>query len=304
MDLKREARVQYLRYFKVWFIVIGVLLVIAAVKLIGSALKDEGEVVRTNLDAPKERVYDEANVLSDEEESKLRTLIAEAEAEIHCDIVLRTINQPVEGSAAQQEYGYRYDTWDLNMRDIADDFFDYEGYGYDNVNYSGALILDNWYQGQAGTWLSTTGAVYEKFGNYEINQVLDEIYDTLEAGATPYQAYKDGIEEIVDQMQDQKQGLVMGHFILAGILIPIITAVIFIVSKLRVKEGEVTTNSGTYVDGKAKVNSQRDDFIRKSVSTRVIQTSSSSGGSRSSGGRGGSHRSSSGRSHGGGGRRR
>lgn len=307
-DVKAEARKQYLNYFKVWFILLGILVALALVKFVGDVLTKGNVIERTNHEAPAERVYDKAGVLSEEEEDKLRELIAKYEPRLGCDIVLVTIKQAVEGSAAQEKYGYRYTDWELNMRDIADDFFDYEGYGYDNESYSGALILDNWYEGQSGTWLSTTGKVYEKFGDYEINQVLDEIYYAIKGGASAYQAYKRGIEELVDQMERDKHllgNLSMGTFVLIAIVLPIIVAIIFITSKMKVKEGVVTTNSNTYVDGNVKVNGQRDDFIRKSVSTRVIQ-SSSSGGSRSGGssGRGGSHRSSSGRSHGGGGRRR
>ena len=95
-------------------------------------------------------------------------------------------------------------------------------------------------------------------------------------------------------------------YLLGAIFIPIVVAIGFILVNLKSKEGQVTTQANTYVDnGRAKVNVSQDQFLRKSVSTRVIQTDS--GGSRSSGGgggRGGSHRSSSGRSHGGGGRRR
>ncbi len=307
-DVKAEAKKQYLNYFKVWFIILGILVVCALVKLVGGLLKGDA-IERTNMEAPAERVYDNADVLSDAEEEKLRELIAKYEPQIGCDIVLMTIDQPVEGAEAQRKYDYRYTDWELNMRDIADDFFDYEGYGYDNVNYSGALILDNWYKGQGGTWLSTTGKVYEKFGDYEINQVLDEIYYAIDGGSSAYKAYKKGIEELVAQMDGDTallRGVSMGVFVIVAIILPIIVAAIFIAAKMKVKEGVVTTTSNTYVDGNARVNGQRDDFIRKSVSTRVIQTSSSSGGSRSGGssGHGGSHRSSSGRSHGGGGRRR
>lgn len=308
-DVKTEARKQYLNYFKGWFIVFGILLICALVKLVGGLLSKEAVIERTNHEAPAERVYDKAGVLSEAEEDKLRELIAKYEPQIGCDIVLMTINQPVEGSDAQQQYGYRYTDWELNMRDIADDFFDYEGYGYDNISYSGALILDNWYEGQGGTWLSTTGKVYEEFGDYEINQVLDEIYYAIDGGSSAYKAYEKGIKELVAQMTGDAKlvsGLTMGGFVVTALILPIIVAAIFITSKMKVKEGVVTTTTNTYVDGNAKVNGQRDDFIRKSVSTRVIQTSSSSGGSRSGGssGGGGSHRSSSGRSHGGGGRRR
>ena len=74
---------------------------------------------------------------------------------------------------------------------------------------------------------------------------------------------------------------------------------------LRSKEGKNTTTATTYIaGGKPVMNLQRDDFIRKHVSQRRIQTSSSSSGSRSGGGYGGAHHSSGGHSHGGGSHRR
>ncbi len=309
-DVKSEARKQYVKYFRVWFIIFAVILVVFGIRLVGTLLKKEVVVERTNKNAPKERVFDDAKVLSDSEEDKLRKLIAEVEAEIHCDIVLWTIKQPMEGAEARAEYGYRYDDWEMNMRDLADDYFDYNGFGYDNVDYSGALLLDNCYDGQKGSWLSTTGAVYEKFGNAEINNVVDEVYYTLVAdGSAYYKAYKKGIEKIRDQMRDDKVTNIftMGMFGMAALFIPIIVAVIFILTHLKSKEGDITTTVNTYVNGDAQMNRRSDQFIRKTETTRRIETSSSGGGSRSSsssGGRGGSHRSSSGRSHGGGGRRR
>ncbi|MBQ7775688.1 MAG: TPM domain-containing protein [Lachnospiraceae bacterium] len=306
-DVKREARNQYLNYFKIWFIIVAVLIVISAIKLIGILTEKEEVVERTNTQAPQERVFDEANVLSDSEEEKLRKLIADAEAKIHCDLVVWTINQPVEGSEAES-YNYRYDDWELNMRDLADDYYDYNYFGYDNVDYDGALLLDNWYSGQAGSWLSTSGEVYEQFGDYEINQVLDEVYYTIEGGGSAYSAYAAYVKEVV-KLMEQNTGdykpITMGSFVLGALIIPLIAAAIFLFSHLKTKEGKVTTNNNTYVSGNVQMNRQNDAFIRKTVSTRRIETSSS-GGSRSgsSGGRGGSHRSSSGRSHGGGGRRR
>ena len=168
--------------------------------------------------------------------------------------------------------------------------------------------MDNWYDGQAGSWLSTTGAVYEKFGDYEINRVLDEVYYTIEYGGSAYDAYEAYVKEMVKLMKDDgsSTGLEMGAFVIAALIIPVIVAAIFILTHLKSKEGAITTTTNTYVDGKAQINRQSDAFMRKTVSTRRIPQSSSSGGSRSSssGGHGGSHRSSSGRSHGGGGRRR
>lgn len=309
-DVKTQARKQYLNYFKVWFIILAVLIFMCGVKLIINLTKKEEVVERTNLNAPDERVYDEADVLSDEEEEKLCKLIAEVEAKIHCDIVLRTIDQPAEGREAVEKYGYRQNDWEFNMVDMADDFFDYGGFGYDDVAYSGALILDNWYEDQEGTTLSTSGAVYEKFGDYENHAVVDEIYYALKQGKSAYKAYVAGIKKIEALMLDEEQVVTisMSSIVLTALILPIIVAGIFVAVHMKSKEGVVTTTNNTYVTGSPKMNRINDDFVRKSVSTRVIQSSSSttsrsSSGSRSSG-RGGSHRSSSGRSHGGASRRR
>lgn len=304
-DVKAEAKKQYFKYFKLWFIVLGTLLVIAGVVAGSKLLKKP--IPRTNMDAPDERVYDKADVLSDKEEKKLSKLIAKAEAKIRADIVLVTIDQAVEGIEAQEKYQYRSDDWEQNMMDIADDFYDNELFGYDE-EYSGVLLLDNWYSdaegSQAGSWLSTCGTVYERFGDREIDQVLDVVYYEIEKGGTPYNAYKAYINKVTSLMGGGQQYVSMGLFMILALIVPILVAGIFIAVNSVSKEGTVTTNANTYVGGNTRNNIMSDDFIRKSVSSRRISSSSSGGGTRSSGGHGGSHRSSSGRSHGGGGRRR
>ncbi len=309
IDVKKLAKQQYFKYFRIWFIVLGILAVVSVVLFVGSLLKSDEKGERGNSKAPEERVYDYAEVLSSGEEDKLRELIAEAEAEIRCDIVLVTINQPMENLTDEEmeEYGYRHNNWDDNMMDYADDFYDYNNYGYEDVGGSGALLLDNWYEGQAGSHLSTSGDVYEMFGMDQINYVLDEVYYGLDDGE--YEAYKAYIDAMVRLMSRGNGDVVVygsgSSYLLGALLIPIVVAVVFILINLKSKEGKVTTSASTYVDnGKAKINISQDRFIRKSVSTRVIQTSSSGSRSSGGGGRGGSHRSSSGRSHGGGSRRR
>ena len=60
-DYKKEARRQYLRYFRIWIVIIMILAAacagLAAVKAGGRSVE------RTNMDAPAERVYDYADVL-------------------------------------------------------------------------------------------------------------------------------------------------------------------------------------------------------------------------------------------------
>ena len=79
-DVKKEAVRQYLRYFRVWFILIGLM---AAACIVLAVIRQTRNIPRTNLEAPKERVFDYADVLTDKEEEKLREYIAETERKIH-----------------------------------------------------------------------------------------------------------------------------------------------------------------------------------------------------------------------------
>ena len=122
-DIRVEARKQYLKYFRIWFIVIGVLAVITGAFWISNLLEEK--VVRRNDQAPVERVYDLADVLTSAEEEKLRVYIASAEEQIKADIVLVTMNKVMEGA------GSAYNgSWETNMRDTADDFYGHRSWTY------------------------------------------------------------------------------------------------------------------------------------------------------------------------------
>lgn len=285
-ELQKEAKKQYLRYFRFWFVGVGIAFVIFLVGVGSNAMRDKA--VRSNDSAPAERVYDYANVLTDEEEARLRSQIAEAEAAVCCDIVLVTIRQEVGTSDYE---------WENNMMNLADDFYDENYYGYNKVHGDGVLLLDNWYEGQAGSWLSTCGSVYEEFGSYEIDSILDAVYWKVEEN--PYKAYSTYVEEIRERMG--KEEVV---FPLSLLILPVIVMLIFVAVKLRSSFGKNTVSASTYVaGGRPTINVRNDRLVNKFVTKRIIPRSTGSSGGGSSG-RGGSHRSSGGVRHGGGGRRR
>ena len=292
---------QYFSYFKIWFIILGVLVILTG----GAALVRYTTSGRSNNLAPEERVYDYADVLTDSEEEQLRNLIADREKRIGCDIVLVTINESV-----LERYGYTQNTdstWEYCMRTYADDFYDENKFGYNKAfEGDGVLLLDNWYEGEygseKGSWLSTSGKIYQRYSSRMINNLLDDVYYLVDS--SPYRAYRAYIEDIYHEMSnDNSAGSAMNPFAL--FIIALVVAAIFVFSHLKVKEGEKTTVASTYVEnGSVRFNVKSDTLVNKFVTSRVIQTSSGGGGSSHSGGGGGGHRSSSGASHGGGGRRR
>lgn len=293
-DFRKEAGRQYLHYFRFWFIGIGILAVLCIV--LGLLNRNREEVPRTNNAAPAERVYDYADVLTDAEEEELRRYIAETERKLQIDIVLVTFSQSVEGEEAMREYGLRSQSWEQNMQDIADDFWDENQFGYNQgFEGDGVLLLHNWYQGQNGEHLSTSGSVERAFSINDIDRVLDAVdayYDTDPCRA--YKAYVKKVESLLDT------SLQLPFSWWTVLILPIIVALIYAVSGSAQKKAENTVAVNAYVaGGKPEIKEKTDALLRKSVTSRRIETSSSGGGGGHSGG-GGHHHSSSGASHGGG----
>lgn len=292
-EYKKEARRQYLHYFRFWFIAAG-LLAVACIVL--KVVRPGGEEIpRTNNEAPKERVYDYADVLTEEEEEKLRQHIAAAQTRLGIDIVLVTIDFSVEGQEAMEQHNLRYRDWERNMQDIADDFWDENRFGYNKgFEGDGVLLLHNWYSGQNGEHLSTSGSVERAFSSRDIDRVLDAVdawYDT-----NPYKAYR----AYVDKVEDLMSGSLPAVPWPVVAVLPVFVALVYTMSHLKQSKAQNTTAVNTYVaGGRPELRDKTDAFIRKSVVTRKIQTESSTGGGRSGGG-GGHHTSSGGASHGGG----
>ena len=292
-----KPTLEYFEKFKVLFIIIGALLVILGLVWSGHAIKGSfGSKPRGNTDClVTERVFDYADVLTDEEEEKLRELIAKREKQTRCDIVLITLNESLE------EYAKQYDEYasgnDYTMI-YADNFWDENRMGYNRAFGDGALLVDNWYResdGKIYTWFCTTGIVKDTYSDMDIDHILDRVYRDVETN--PYKAYKTYVNDFYDDMMgtrlfhvDVPKGI--------SIIIGLIATVIFIIANWKSKSGKDTTTAVTYVEGKkADFVNSRDIFVRKSVTKRHIETSSSGGGGGHSGGGGGG-------SHGGGGHSR
>lgn len=288
-DIKREARRQYLKYFRIWFIGIGILLAMAVSAGVVRSMKKDS---RENDAAPKERVYDEADLLTDQEEEKLRKYIARMEKEVHADFVIRTINQPVEGPEALS-YGCVYTDYEKNMFDIADTFWEEKKFGYNKSwEGDGSVLLYNCYPGQSGACISTSGKIEDRLSKRELDLIQDAIYADR---SSPYKMCVAYIDGVCKYEKSVEFGLT---YYLAAVLIPLVAAGSFAASHLSGNKARKTVAANAYVvGGKPVMRGQSDDFVRKHVTQRKIETSSS-GGSRSSGG-GGHHVSRGGASHGG-----
>ena len=271
-DIKREALRQYFKYFKIWFIIAGILAVITIGAAVVHALTPKP--VRGNSQEPTERVYDYADMLTDEEEQSLREYIAECEEKIQADIVIVTISESVEYDLQDPDLPEAFHAkevgstdWSTAMRDLADNFYDYNNYGYNKVHGNGVLLLDNSYEGQKGSWLSTCGNVYDYFGDYEIDQALYAVDDYIDE--SPYRAYKNCISYVTRTMEESQESMPMTFA--PWILVGLVVALIYAAVNLHQNKAKDTTATNQYVDGKKpKINDTRDQYLRKNVVTRRI----------------------------------
>ncbi len=289
---------EYFRYFRFPFLALAILVVICG---IGVFVKkpDKTAYVRTNSKCPEERVFDKAEVLSDEEEESLRELIAEKEKAIGTDIVIVTLNESLKEYAREYDSEARYDEF---VMIYADNFYDEHEYGFNKPIGDGVLLLDNIYReddGKVYTWFSTCGKAEDRYSPAMIDRILDEFYEYVDSN--PYRAYREFVEHVARDMSPNRTKVEIPWYV--PIVVAVVATVVFILLNLSNRKGRKTTTQRSYINGgQPHMRHKEDLFIRKSVTKRKIETSSG-GGSGSSGG-GGHHTSSSGASHGGGGHSR
>lgn len=288
---------EYFRYFKWLYIVLAAAALLAVVLHAGHwALAKAADYQRTNTECvTKERVFDNADVLTDKEEEKLRSLIAKREKQTGCDIVLVTLNEPLKEYARAVEPGVISEEY---VRVYAEQRWENDGFGYDRPDGDGVMLVDNWSReddGMIHTWLCTTGRAMDAYYVEDVDHLLDNVYRYVEKN--PYRAYRTYVNDFYHDMM----GWNVSHLTVPGFvpwLAGIIAAVIFAAVNWRSKEGKKTTTATTYVAGREPVfRVSQDRFLRKTVTQRKIQTSSGGHGGGGSHGGGGGH-------HGGGGHSR
>lgn len=194
----------YLKYFRVYFIII---LALAAVFLILSIARAGAKTERANTECTtQERVFDYADKLTDSEEDSLRELIAKREKQTGCDIVLVTLNESLE------EYAKGYEEQLGSLRPYqytmvyADNFYDEHMFGYNKPQGDGVLLLDNWYResdGSVYSWLSTCGKAKDRFSSSMIDNLLNEALEDVDSN--PYQAYKKYVNLFYSDMTGKKE---------------------------------------------------------------------------------------------------
>lgn len=237
------------------------------------------------------RLVDDANLLTTNEEMELWGLLDDISERQQFDVVVVTVDS-LEGKSPME---------------FADDYYDYNGYGY-GIDRDGVLLLVS--MEYRDYWISTTG--------YGITAITDAGIDYMEEKFVHYMSDGDYAKSFTvfaqlcdDFVTEAKSGTpydignmpkepfnIFFSLFLALIIGFSIAFIIVLVMKSQLKTVRYQSAASSYVkQGSVKINEKRDNFLYRNVTKREKpRDNGSSGGGGSS-----THTSSSGSSHGGGG---
>ena len=228
-------------------------------------------------DAHPPRLVDNAGLLSQAEADSLRATLDQYSEELNFDIVVVTTNT-LDGKTP---------------RDYADDYFDYNGYGY-GANRDGALFLRYINGSSKEVWLSTSGEGIKAIRDADIESIFDDMEDDIRAnryGAAFRIFAQDVRDEVLDYRSYDTIWIFVGLAVGLGVGLIATNAM-----RSSLKSVRQQRYAGSYIKGNSvNITEARDIFLYRTVS-RVAKPKESSGGGSST------HTNSSGRSHGGGGR--
>lgn len=243
--------------------------------------------------AVEQKVYDDAGLLTSPEITSLQLSAASLAQKHEMDVVIVTTNDNQgKGSMA-----------------YADDFYDYNGFGY-GADHSGVLLLID--MEDRKVWMSTTGEAIRYFTDERIQTITDKVAGYLKEGD-----YGQGCKYFLRQVDSyivqgipanqhtvrEKPTTLSGRLAYSARNLPIylgaavLVGAVVVAILIAVNKKQNTVNSATYLDRKSfQLKQKSDRFLTTTVTKHRIQSNSGGGSGASS-----THTGSSGTSHGGGG---
>ena len=283
------------------------LLLLSSLLLCGYGSYDPGD----------QRVFDDADLLTDTVEQMLQEEIEECISKVSMAIVVVTTDN-ARGKTAMA---------------YADDFYDENGFGYGDSYGPGILFLID--MDNREIYISTAGQAISMFTDREINWMLDEIYYWVSDGYW-YDACMEFVHQVALYARNEEMAqngyydettdtfveyteaelkavrrkaaiervLSVGSLVSKLLIAMVIGAVSGLIMRIRVNMNSAPGGRVYMKAGSDRILQRYDHKTNTTVTTRHIPRNENNGGSRSGGGGGfsSSHSSGGGRSHGGGGR--
>ena len=222
------------------------------------------------------RVVDDADLLSDFEETYLAELLDEKSQELNFDIVVVTTN----------------DTDGKSTEAYADDFFDCNGYGM-GENHDGALLLVNMWNRE--WYISTTGYGIKALSDSDLDYIGEETAYYLSYGeySSAFETFAEMIEVELFHERDADSvdaGEIIVRLLIALVVGSVLAFIPVLVMKKKLDNVEMKREASDYVVRDSIVmTEQRDMFLYRNIQRRLKPKDNNSS----------THHGSSGRSHGG-----
>lgn len=300
-------------------LILSILLILSTVLIPTAVYADEWRDYRSSTTIPEERisqrVIDEADILTDEEEEKLNQKLDEVNTEYSYDVVIATTDS-LEGYSAEE---------------FADDCYDYNGFCEDGILFLVSMEGHDWA-------ISTSGKAIDVFTDYRQNILFNLIKTDLSNGnwytafdkfatqcnlqiimsentgssssqssynsTTKYQFNNNNNNVTsnkntnIEPVEELSTSDIILSSIIAGVIIGLIVA--FAKKKKNNKKmlgNEVGFSTESYIDGGVNIIDHYDKFVRNEHSERFVKTRDDS--NNHSRNTSTTHTSSSGRTHGG-----
>lgn len=225
--------------------------------------------------SPQQKVYDNAGILSEQEVETLNRLCLEASTSTKSDFVIVTVNS-LEGKTATE---------------YADDFFDYNGFGYEKIQGTGTVFLIAMQEREVA--FSTSGECVALFSDRASDKIIDEVSSQLKNGDyyNGLLAYINLTTQYINNNGRWNSQIVIDKLIQIVTSLAVAAVVLWIM--YSGSKSKMSVNGYTYASGhKSYILRQHDVFQRTTTVTRRIDTAPKGGGS-------GGHVGSSGNRHGG-----
>lgn len=222
---------------------------------------------------------DNADILTSAEEESLNMLLENIS--VRCKLEIAVVTVSSTGGKSAEAY--------------ADDFYDYNGYGY-GENDDGALLLVD--MGNREWHISTHGYGAYVFDNHALYMIENEFIDSLSSGdylaAFSEFAYACEIFAENDGYYSDYEEPTMASFILPSVIVGfIISLIVVLIMRSGMKTVRPARGAADYiVKDSLNLRMSSDRYLYTNVVRTKKQSSSSGGGSSM-------HKGSSGRSHGG-----
>lgn len=276
-------------------LILSLLLIVC---LAGNAFATDDGAVLTVGATDAAYVVDNADLLTDSEEAELTRLAEEISQRQHCDVVILTENA-IGGSTAES---------------YADDYFDYNGYGYGADRSGILLLLSMEYRDFA---ISTKGDAIQAFTDDGLNYLWSKCKPGISDGkyADGFRSYLKMADTMLSSyngtLSDKEQEAFQKDFnkflgikgrpsvvktTVIALIVGFLLAFLFSGSlKSQLKSVRMKYNASNYRrPDSMHLNLNRDVYLYANTTSRVIETQRASGGGGSS-----THTSSSGSTHGG-----